>query len=160
MIMKFGDWQKYADRLHKGATKSASALDKAVKKQAVILSTDIKKNIQSSGSYAGAPFAPLKPSTIARKGSSKPLIDTGDMMRSVQAKKIEDFTYLVGIPGNMTGGKTKQTIAMYAKMHENGGITANGQLVIARPWLRPTVEKFGEERKKAVEEEMKQLLGI
>jgi hypothetical protein len=28
-------------------------------------------------------FTPLKPATIARKGSSKPLIDTGQMMQSV-----------------------------------------------------------------------------
>lgn len=34
-------------------------------------------------------FAPLKPATIARKGSSKPLIDTGQMRQSV-AWEIDD----------------------------------------------------------------------
>lgn len=32
------------------------------------------------------PFAPLKPATIRRKGSSRPLIDTGDMKNSVKFK--------------------------------------------------------------------------
>lgn len=39
--------------------------------------TDVKRKIRSG------PFAPLAPATIARKGSSRPLIDTGTMRNAV-----------------------------------------------------------------------------
>lgn len=35
------------------------------------------------GRIVSGPFAPLKPATIARKGSDKPLIDTGQLKNSV-----------------------------------------------------------------------------
>ena len=34
------------------------------------------------------PFTPLKPATIAKKGSSKPLIDTGQMIGSITHKEV------------------------------------------------------------------------
>ena len=42
--------------------------------------TDIQRKIRSG------PFEPNAPSTVARKGSSKPLIDTGTMRRAVEYK--------------------------------------------------------------------------
>ncbi len=44
--------------------------------------SEVKKGIVS-GSPGGQTFAPLSPVTIARKGSSKPLIDKGDLVGSI-----------------------------------------------------------------------------
>lgn len=44
--------------------------------------TDINKRVRQAQGPA-YDFAPLKPETIARKGSSRPLIDTGRMLASV-----------------------------------------------------------------------------
>src|SRR6266849_6641439 len=38
---------------------------------------DIQRNIETSGANIGISYAPDAPSTIAAKGSSKPLIDRG-----------------------------------------------------------------------------------
>lgn len=35
-------------------------------------------------------FAPLKPETIKRKGSSKPLIDTGNLVQSITSEVVDD----------------------------------------------------------------------
>ncbi|WP_155286046.1 hypothetical protein [Lacticaseibacillus zhaodongensis] len=45
------------------------------------MADDIRSTIDGGG------FAPLAASTIARKGSSKPLVDTGDMYGSITWKK-------------------------------------------------------------------------
>ncbi len=52
-------------------------LDTAMKQMGVLLQAEIKKQI-SRGT-----FTPNAPSTIARKGSSRPLVDTGNLLQSV-----------------------------------------------------------------------------
>lgn len=160
MMQKFGAWTQYAELLQRGAHKTADALDRAVAREASRLATDVKKNLQTSGAHAGQAFRPLAPSTIARKGSDKPLIDSGDMMRSVSAIKKQVFEWFVGIPGDAMGGEKRQNINDYARMHESGGVTKDGRLVLARPWFKPTIDKFGPERKKAVAEAMRRHLLI
>lgn len=53
------------------------SVNAALRQLGLMASRDIKKQIKN-GSYA-----PLKAATIKRKGSSKPLIDTGQMRQSV-----------------------------------------------------------------------------
>jgi hypothetical protein len=53
------------------------SVDAALGQLGLMASSDIKEQIKN-GSYA-----PLKAATIKRKGSSKPLIDTGQMRQSV-----------------------------------------------------------------------------
>ena len=53
------------------------SVDAALGQLGLMASSDIKEQIKN-GSYA-----PLKQATIKRKGSSKPLIDTGQMRQSV-----------------------------------------------------------------------------
>jgi hypothetical protein len=43
----------------------------------VVAAGEVKRKIRNG------PFAPLKPATIARKGSSKPLIDSGQLIQSI-----------------------------------------------------------------------------
>lgn len=158
MMQKYGAWDKYGQMLRNAASKSLSVLERETAKQAAILASDIKKNIRSSGSFADKPFKPIKESTIKRKGSSKPLIDTGDMMNSATAAKIDNLSYLVGIPGDVSGGKTNKTIAEYARMHEFGGLSETGVLIDARPFLGPVVEKTRKQRISELEKSLKEKL--
>jgi len=50
---------------------------------AVLLEGEVKKK------FGSADLAPLSPATIARKGSSKPLIDTGSLRASIEGRVIE-----------------------------------------------------------------------
>lgn len=155
MMKKTGTWDRYAKRLQNLSEKSGDEVKKVLAKEAVRLASDIKRNIRSSGRFAGAPFAPIAPSTIARKGSSKPLIDTGSMMNAVKAEKVNDYTYMVGIPGSASN--KGETIAEYAKLHEYGGIGEGGNLIVARPFIRPTVEKTKKDRLEGFRKALKKL---
>lgn len=53
------------------------SVDAALGQLGLMASSDIKQEIKNGS------FAPLKPATTKRKGSSKPLIDTGQMRQSV-----------------------------------------------------------------------------
>ena len=53
------------------------SVDAALGQLGLMASSDIKEQIKNGS------FAPLKQATIKRKGSSKPLIDTGQMRQSV-----------------------------------------------------------------------------
>lgn len=141
MMELFGSWAEYGAMLLKAAAKTAHELDVATGRAAARLASEIKKNIQSSGEHAGAPFRPLDPKTIARKGSSKPLIDTGALMGSLTSAKKENFVYFVGIPGDVMNERGI-AIATYGRAHEFGFIGGGGVAIPARPWFRPTIEKF------------------
>lgn len=73
---------KVATRLQKAADAALDGDDKAVEKHlnvAGILAVDSIKNTITEGD-----FVPLKPATIKRKGSDRPLIDTGELRNSFQ----------------------------------------------------------------------------
>lgn len=61
----------------KGLLEGVADMNSILSKLGILLASDIQDSI-TNGS-----FAPNAPSTIARKGSSKPLIDTGEMRASV-----------------------------------------------------------------------------
>lgn len=64
---------------------SPDAFTKALRAIGMKMVADIRNRITSG---AGIP-PPLAPSTIARKGSSRPLVDTGQMLRSVDFEVVE-----------------------------------------------------------------------
>jgi len=146
---------KYAAVLKRGADKGHQELAKAVAKAAVTLASDVKKNIVSGGELAGVPFTPNAPSTIARKGSSKPLIDSGDMMKAVAARKESPLVWFVGIAGNEQSEGV--SIVEYARIHEFGLISEDGQMTIARPFFFPTVDKRRDALQQQIKETMENL---
>lgn len=155
MTERFGDWQKYADRLHKIADEGRRTLERSTAKAAAQLVSDVKKNLVTQGQLAGAPFPPIKPATIAAKGSSKILIDSGDMLRSVSVTKQRDLEYEVSVPGNAQGNGG--AIVEYARKHEFGDVDEKGRITIARPWFFPTVRAREEVLKGQIRKEMQEL---
>lgn len=61
-------------------------LKKDLKEIAFMVRDKITRNILESKTYKGTPVARLKPSTIKRKGHSRPLFETGKLSKSVIVK--------------------------------------------------------------------------
>ena len=88
----------------------------------------------------------LKPETIKRKGSSKPLIDTGRLSNSI-THKVEGDKALVGIFGG--------EVLIYAAVHEFGSPKKN---IPQRSYLRLGFDKNKEEIEKLIDAEIEKVL--
>ncbi len=149
MTERSKSWEKYGQLLFKATNDLGSThLNKLIGQASMRLSTAIKKNIQEGGIPGGKPFKPLAMSTIEAKGSTKPLIDHGDLMGSVTARKIDHETWFVGIPGDAKSKDPKAagvSVVTYARVHEYGAIIdmPDGRIVVIdeRPFMGPIVEK-------------------
>jgi len=90
-------------------------------------------------------WPPLKPETIKRKGSSKPLIDTGKLMNSI-THKVEKSVVKVGVFGEY---------AVVAAVHELGSAVRN---IPARPYLKPTLDENEKNIELLIKSEIEKLL--
>ncbi len=85
----------------------------------------LEKNIKAVIREGGIPYIPNAPATIRRKGSSHPLIDTGEMLRSVTTDL----------------GPSSATVyvrAPYASYNEYGAPERN---VPQRPFVMPAINR-------------------
>lgn len=155
-----GDWHKiarYLQAIWEDKTKPI-----ALNRLASFYERQIKQNIKSGGALTGKSFAPLAESTIRRKGSSKPLIDTGEMLNSIITEIIDDNTAFVGIKSGTRHSGGKEDTAQIAAVHEFGALIPGGD-VPARPFIRPVLEdekirsEAEEIMKKAFDEEQGKL---
>ena len=112
--------------------------------------SEVKKGIVS-GAPGGQKFAPNSPMTIARKGSSKPLIDKGDLVGSITYQVIDANNVFVGIKRGKEvniaavhefGCTICVTPKMRAYLHYQGvHLKASTRYIHipARPFLRPVL---------------------
>lgn len=108
----FGPWGQVGGMIGALSSKKKieEALDKNVEREAQRIRTSIVKEFTLQGPSSGG-WAPLSPATIAmriKKGrkSTKALIDTGFMRKSVKVTQEDEGVYFVGIHRNV---KTKGT---------------------------------------------------
>lgn len=80
----------------RGAAERARNLSPVLPVIAQIWTTAIDDRFRSSTDFAGQPFAPNKPSTVKRKGSSKPAIDTSRFRSSISARPVGRSTIAFG----------------------------------------------------------------
>ena len=85
-VKRFGDWDKAKAKL---AANPGLAIRQATIKNALLLVREIKRGIRSQAP-GGKAFVKLAESTIARKGSSKALIDTGFLVNSITQRILAD----------------------------------------------------------------------
>lgn len=138
MSIRFiGGWRNIICHLE-GEWKNKAKPD-ALKRVTAFYERQIKQNIESGGTFIGKPFTPLAENTIRRKGSSKPLIDTGEMLNSIKTDIIDDITTFVGIKAGTRHADGKEDTAMIAAVHEFGALIPGGE-VPARPFIRPVFE--------------------
>lgn len=146
---------KFATLLIGGKFVINKEMDKAVRKAAVFLAAKTRTGIRKQ-SPGGKPFTPLKDATKKAKGSSKALIDLGDLMRSIKAQKVSTATYVVGVH-RTARNKSGTKLVLIGKIHEEGypknlsqavkqveaALSGKGNNVSipARPYLEPTFLK-------------------
>lgn len=91
-------------------------------------------------------WPPLKPETVKRKGSSRPLIDTGRLRDSI-THKVEGDKALVGIFGG--------EVLVYAAVHEFGSPKRN---IPERSYLRKTFDEQKEQIEELIDAEIEKVL--
>jgi hypothetical protein len=110
---------KLSNKINAWKAKLPGALDRNLKRQALRLSTLVVKGIRS-GAPGGKEFEPLAESTIMMKGSSKPLIDNGDLLGSIGIESLgKNDGYFVGVSRKAVD-EDGNTIANIAEIMETG----------------------------------------
>lgn len=154
-----GDWDKLGSILNPSALKAG--IEQAAARVGNYGASEVKKGI-ISGAPGGQKFVPNSPMTIARKGSSKPLIDKGDLIGSITYQVIDNDNVFIGVKkgkeANIAavhefGCTIQVTPKMRAYLHYQGiHLKASTQYIHipARPFLRPVL--LGEEFKAKVAE--------
>lgn len=180
-IEKVGDWTKAARILSQMHSEYMKALRRGLHRTGNMVRTAVVKGIRDQAP-GGQKFVPITALTARRKGSSKALIEHGDLMNSITYKVEEGkLAVFIGIL-RATRGKHKDTGAPYmvdiADVHEFGRIikvtpkmrayfrgafginlasTTTHIIIPARPFLRPTMEA---EKDKVVKEFQRQVQAV
>ena len=148
-----GDWKKlknimgeFDERLHRNA-------EKTLRRAGEELASDMKTRILD-----GKDMKPLHGFTIAQKGSSKPLVDDGDMLGSIGVRFIEELAVFVGahrktedgrdlveLHNRENGTRVKVTPKMRAYLRARGfnlKKETTELFIPGRPFIKPAYEDF------------------
>ena len=152
-----GNWDKIASLFNSSALNSF--LHKAAERVGNEGRSMVIQGIKS-GAPGGMPFKPLSPVTIANKGSSKPLINHGDLIGSVTYEVLDNNHVFIGVKKGQEaniaavhefGCTIRVTQKMRAYLHHNGiHLKTSTQYIHipARPFLRPVL--LGDEFKNVI----------
>ena len=144
-----GDWGRLETILN--PSRIAAGIQQAAARVGNCGASEVKKGIVN-GAPGGQKFAPLSPITIARKGSSKPLIDKGDLVGSVTYQVIDVNNVFVGVKKGKEANiaaihEFGCTIGVTPKMraylnHQGIHLRASTQYIVLppRPFLRPVLQ--------------------
>lgn len=130
--MKVGEWAKARAAVAGMATRMSSATDKATRQEAQLFRKMVLRAFNSRGKSNGKAWAKLKPATIRRKGSSKPLIDTAQLRNSVSVIE-KGNTIFVGVSSKVR--RNGRPLANIAAVHEYGKVIAQqrgGKVVLIK----------------------------
>lgn len=95
-IRKVGQWGQAARILNAYSTRFGAVVDRAVHREALRYEKEMKEGIKDQAP-GGVRFKPLSAITIARKRSSKALIDKADLRNSIGTRKITSKAYFAGV---------------------------------------------------------------
>ena len=144
----YGDWDKALNRLRHININMASNLDKATKRNALaVRDAMIRKFVEGDRSWP-----PLAAATIARKGSSKPLIEHGDLMGSINVKPLPHREFFVGVP-RAARSKEGEELVNIGACNEFGTDTIPVRSFVAttlREQDEPTAKRWMEAARKTV----------
>lgn len=150
----WGTFLRGVDRFNADSDRTLRRMTKKAGHAAVRL---IVKNIQASGALVGKPFEPNSQATIELKGSSKPLIDHGDLMGSINTRMVSPYVSFAGVMKIHRSGVNIGKI-----LHEGTNRAgANKQVVIPpRPFISDVAKSKQLEDliNKILDEEMKALI--
>lgn len=149
-----GDWAKAARILNTAPARMERVFDRALMQEAQWFRRKVVQGIRAQAP-GGRRFAPLKPATIAAKGSSKALIDTGALIGSIKTQRAGNGAVFVGVlrtARSSTGGK----LADIAAIHEYGAPAAG---IVPRPFLQPVEDRYGRDSPRRMLARIAQLMG-
>lgn len=75
--------------------KNLSITDSQLYQIAKVIKEGIDQNLSTGTDYKGNPVQPLAPSTIKRKGHSRPFFETGSLFNSILYQKVSNNYYEV-----------------------------------------------------------------
>jgi len=148
-----GQWRKASRILRKGR-RLRGVIDRALLQEAHWFRKQVVQGIRKQAP-GGRQFTPLKPATIAAKGSSKALIDQNTLLRSIQVKKAGRKGVFVGVLRTATSKDGKKMVDI-AAVHEFGAPKAK---IPKRSFLQATEDKFGPTSPKRMLARVARLLG-
>lgn len=144
-----GDWGRLETILD--PSRIAAGVKQAAARVGNYGASEVKKGIVS-GAPGGQKFVPNSPMTIARKGSSKPLIDKGDLVGSITYQVVDSNNVFIGVKKGKEvniaavhefGCTIGVSPKMRAYLHYQGvHLKASTQYIHipARPFLRPVLQ--------------------
>lgn len=122
MKVRFDDPHDISGNLRKMPIIIKNSMERALTKEAMVLVRAIRTGIRTQAP-AGQRFKPLAASTIAMKGSSKALIDKGDLLASINTKNLSfgkrSIARFVGVHRTAIN-KNGHNLANIAEIHEFG----------------------------------------
>jgi len=128
-LIKTGDWDKLNRFLTVPLlTKTINKFAEVGTKRAGLL---VVRNIRMKMRSVSSP--PNSPITVRRKGSTKPWIDEGDMIRAVTSIHIAPLQIWVGVPAGKTDRETGMSLARIARVLEGGEIGAEPKATVIKP---------------------------
>lgn len=151
VAQKVGDWKAAVHDFRTYAKKFKAVSKRAIMQEAHLWANRIKSGIrtQRSAGKAKPPWMPLLPATIERKGgSTKMLIDTGTMLRSIGAEEVKEWTtYFIGVKRGAKSADGEDLVNI-AAVHEFGysfkSGRSGGELIVVpkRSFIEPIFEEF------------------
>ncbi|MDI3548131.1 MAG: hypothetical protein PWR10_1783 [Halanaerobiales bacterium] len=145
-VKMIGDWAKtkaFLSRLDKDYQKAYRTGLARVGQAAV----KALKRGMTEGAPGGQKYAPNHPFTITRKGSSKPLINHGDLRNSITSRVVDGATVFVGVKRSAQG-KDGQSLVNIAAIHELGDGQGGDLLIKVTPKMRAYLHSQGLHLKK------------
>lgn len=140
----FGDWNKLSRLLDRTLLGDAveSAFGEAIGKNSELLRRNIVVGIRNQRPE----WPDIQEATKRRKGSSKILIDSGEMMGAVRTKQLTKVSAFVGIPAGVRNKRRKggrMTIAEYGAKHEFGMAvkSGGGARIVKRQFIKPAYDE-------------------
>ena len=109
-------------------------------------SEELKNKVKDVIQNQTESWTPLAKDTIERKGSDKMLIETGQLLDSIEVVKQSDLEYVITPQGNHSSGISNSQLAMYQEYGTSK--------IPPRPFFRPV----GEENTTQVVEEVKEIV--
>ncbi len=113
-----GDWAKCKAFLESLDDNFKRAYKTGLNRVGLAAVKALKKGM-TEGAPGGQKYVPNHPFTVARKGSSKPLINHGDLRNSITSRVIGGASVFVGVL-RTTKGKDGQQMVNIAAIHELG----------------------------------------
>ena len=145
-VTRVGDWNKAAKFLAEGPRKAEAGLDRALRREAEVFRKEVIQGI-TKGAPGGKKFQKLSKFTLAMRKSRgfrgrKPLIEGGDLRRSIKVVKGPGVSYFVGVL-RQARGKNGQPLVNVAAVQEFGATITIRLTTKMRRFLAMTFRQAG-----------------